>query len=306
MKTQTFSHHQDGFYGVYHPSPTPSDKTLILMLSDTADNYMVKSSAKWLHKQGCNVLAMSPDKKDGGGYHAFPLESFGNAIAFIKSQGSKKIGIVGASTTGMMALLASSFYSEITLTIALTPSDFVMEGFYKGKRDGAAEWPSDNAIATWQGQPLPYLPYAYRHPEYNERVMADSKASGNMIASRPMFEESERRHPIQEAEKIKVENIRGKLILVGAEDDALWDACRYIRRMTARLDAHPHACEVETLVYEHGTHFVFPQSLLKNMLPVGSGLLIRLMFKAGRNYPAQCKKTRIDIDKRLSQSISAW
>ena len=43
-------------------------------------------------------------------------------------------------------------------------------------------------------------------------------------------------------------------------------------------------CEVETLIYEHGTRFVFPQSMLTAMLPIGSGLLIRLMFKAGRQY----------------------
>ena len=76
--------------------------------------------------------------------------------------------------------------------------------------------------------------------------------------------------------------------------------------MTKRLDALPHECEVETLLYEHGTHFVFPQSMLKTMLPVGSGLLVRFMFKAGRQYPAECRQTRIDIDERLSRSILAW
>lgn len=38
----------------------------------------------------------------------------------------------------------------------------------------------------------------------------------------------------------------------------LWDTCKYIRRMTRRLETLPHECEVETLIYEHGTHFVFP------------------------------------------------
>ena len=181
-----------------------------------------------------------------------------------------------------------------------------MEGFYRGNKDGATEWPSDGSSVSWQGKGLPYLPYAYRHPQYWRQIMADSKAGGDRIASRPMFDESERRHPVQEAEKIRVENIKGKVIFVGAEDDVLWDTCKYIRRMTKRLDALPHKCEVETLIYEHGTHFVFPQSMLKTMLPVCSELLIRLMFKAGREYPKECRQTRIDIDEKLSRNILDW
>ena len=206
----------------------------------------------------------------------------------------------------MVALVAASLFPEITLTIAISPPDFIMEGFYQGKKDGAHEWPSNGSSLSWQGQPLPYLSYAYRHPQYWQQIMADSKTSGDKIASRPMFDESERLHPVQEEERIKVENIKGKLIFVGAEDDVLWDTCKYIRRMMKRLDELPHDCTAESLLYEHCTHFVFPQSMLTTMLPVGSGLLIRLMFKAGRNYPKECRQTRLDIDRKLSQAISEW
>lgn len=305
MDKQYFSPEQDGFYGVYYPNPVPSDKAMIAMLGDSSDDHMVKSGVKWLHKYGCNVMAMSPDKKDYG-HHDYPLERIDRVIQFLKSQGDQKIGIVGASTTGMVALAAASLFPDLTLTIAMTPPDFIMEGFIRDGKDGAEERPSDGSSLTWQGRPLPYLPYAYRHPRYWQQVMADSKASGNKIASRPMFEESERLHPIREEECIKVENIKGKLIFVGAEDDVLWDTCKYIRRMMKRLDTLPHDCTAEALLYEHGTHFVFPQSMLTTMLPVGSGLLVRLMFKAGRQYPRECKQTRLDIDEKLARFIAEW
>lgn len=93
--------------------------------------------------------------------------------------------------------------------------------------------------------------------------MADSKTGGDRIASRKMFDESEQLHPVQEREKIRAENIKGKVIFVGAEDDVLWDTCKYIRRMNKRLNALPHQCETQTLIYAHGTHFVFPESMLK-------------------------------------------
>lgn len=93
---------------------------------------------------------------------------------------------------------------------------------------------------------------------------------------------------------------------MGAEDDVLWDTCKYIRRMMKRLDTLPHDCTAEALIYEHGTHFVFPQSMLTTMLPVGSGLLVRLMFKAGRQYPKECKQPRLDIDEKLARFIAEW
>lgn len=53
-------------------------------------------------------------------------------------------------------------------------------------------------------------------------------------------------------------------------------------------------------------HFAFPQSMLKRMLPVGSGLLVRIMFRAGKEYPKECRETRIDIDNRLRQVFRDW
>lgn len=305
MDKRYFSPERDGFYGVYYPNPVPSRKAMIAMLGDSSDDHMVKSGVTWLCRHGCNVMAMSPDKKDYG-HHDYPLEWIGRAIAVLKARGNQKIGIVGASTTGMVALVAASLFPDITLTIALSPPDFIMEGFYQGNKEGAKEWPSDGSSLSWQGQPLPYLPYAYRHPQYWQQVMADSRAGGDKIASRPMFAESERRHPVREEERIKVEKIKGKVIFAGAEDDVLWDTCKYIRRIMKRLETLPHDCTAEALLYEHGTHFIFPQSMLTTMLPVGSGLLIRLMFKAGRQYPKECKETRLDIDEKLSRFIAEW
>ena len=94
--------------------------------------------------------------------------------------------------------------------------------------------------------------------------------------------------------------------MVGAEDDVLWDTCRYIRRMQERLASLPHTCEYEAWLYEHGTHFVFPESMLKMVLPFGINLIVGLMFKAGKQYPSECRETRIDIDRRLQKAIREW
>ena len=85
-------------------------------------------------------------------------------------------------------------------------------------------------------------------------------------------------------EMIKVENIKGRLFLVGAEDDSFWEAGKYIRRMDRRLKERPHTCEYVPLVYEHGTHFVLPESMLRMVLPVGLKFVLRFIFKAAKEY----------------------
>ena len=61
------------------------------------------------------------------------------------------------------------------ITIALSPSDFIMEGFYRDGKDGAKERPGDHeSTLSWQGEPLPYLPYAYRHPEYWQKLKEEA------------------------------------------------------------------------------------------------------------------------------------
>lgn len=306
MKKIRFGIDTDGFHGVYWKNFAKTNAGLILMLGDGSEDYMARSGVKWAQKQGVNVMTMSPAARDYG-YHNYPLERIERAIQWMKRHGNSKIGIAGASTTGTLALVAASYFPDITLTIAMTPSDFVWEGFMQGKREECREWPVDGeSLFSYQGKPLPYMPFVYRHPDYWHVVKKDSKESGNIIASRRLFDDSEKAHFIQEEEYIKIEQIKGKLILVGAEDDVLWNTARYIRRMEERLSTKSHDCDCEVLLYRHGTHFVFPQSMLRSMLPVGSGLLVKLAFTAGRKYPEECKATRLDIDKRVSAAIAIW
>ena len=298
---------EKGFYGCYWPcGGKESDVAVMAMLGDDCEDHVAKSGVRWLHKKfGVNVLTLSPAHKDYS-HHNLPVERIGAAIEYLKGKGNKKFGIAGASTTGMFSLIAASYYPEITLTIAMTPSDFVMEGFYQGKRDGMAEWPGEGeSTASWQGEPLPYLPFVYRHPEYYQKMKADAKKSKDMLVSRGVFDDSEKAHPIREEEFIKVERIKGKLLLIGAEDDVLWDTARYIRRMEERLSRLPHECEVESMIYDHATHFVFPESLLKQMTPIGGSLFVGL-FKAGRDYKKECKEARVDIDLRTTRAIQNW
>ena len=305
MKHIYFHIPQDGFYGAYYPNPVRSNCAVILMLGDRIDDKMARMGVKWLHQRGCNVLTMAPETKDYA-FHRFRIEYFESAIAFLKRY-NDKVGFCGASTTAMTALTAASLLPDITLTIAISPSDFVMEGFYRDGLDGARERPGEGESSlSYRGEDLPYLPYAYRHPEYWNQLAAEAKRRGDMAAARDMFDRSEELCPVSEDMRIKVERIQGIVALVGAEDDSLWDTCRYIRRMAERLRQKPHSCKCAVLTYQHGSHFMFPQSMLEILLPVGSSLLLRMAFHSLRVYPRESKQTRIDLDRKLCRLIAMW
>ena len=302
MEKLFFDTEKDGFYGTYYINPKEYHFAMIGMFGDDPNDYMAKCGAKWLHKNGVNVLCMSPGKKDYSHVN-YPLERIETAIQWLKNNGNKKIGIVGMSTTGMDALVAASFFSDITLTFALTPSDFIWQGFEQGNKDGCKEWPIEGeSLFSYREKPLPYMPFCYKNPQYWHVIEQETKRTGDMINSRKLFDDSEAVHPILEEEKIKIEKIHGKLLLIGAEDDVLWDAAKYIRRMEER----EHICKLEAVVYKYGTHFVFPESMLKMMLPIGSASFVKFAFQSARKHPKECLETRIDIDVRIRNAIEEW
>ncbi|WP_286083017.1 acyl-CoA thioester hydrolase/BAAT C-terminal domain-containing protein [Parablautia intestinalis] len=127
---------------------------------------------------------------------------------------------------------AASYFQDITLTIALTPTDFIWQGVMQGGRDGCKEWPAEGeSLLSYRGEPLPYIPFVCQHPQYWRSVAAERRRTGDMIHARKFYEDSEAAYSITEAEIIKVEDIHGKLLLIGAEDDVLWKTAKYIWRM---------------------------------------------------------------------------
>lgn len=306
MKKQFFSNEKDGFYGTYYENPKGANCAMIGLFGDDPNDFMAKCGAKWLHKKGVNVMCMSPDVKNYGHVN-FPLERIETAIKWLKSHGNKKIGIMGMSTAGMDSLVAASYFPDITLTFGLTPSDFVWQGFEQGEKDGCKEWPiPDASTLSWQGKPLAYMPFVYAHPEYYHKIEEETKGSGDITRSTHLFIDSEKAREHTEEEMIKVENIKGKLIMVGADDDSFWEAGKYVRRMDKRLKERPHECDYEALTYEHGTHFVLPETMLRKALPVGLKFVMKFIFKAAKDYPKECEQTRKDIDRRLSAALKQW
>ena len=72
------------------------------------------------------------------------------------------------------------------------------------------------------------------------------------------------------------------------------------------MKACVHESKYDALIYEHGTHFAFPESMLRQLLPLFSDFMVSRAFRAAKEYPKECKATREDIDRRMKQAIQEW
>lgn len=86
----------------------------------------------------------------------------------------------------------------------------------------------------------------------------------------------------------------------------MWDTCKYIRRMDKRLKNRPHSCTYDMLLYDYGTHFIFPESMLRLALPFGKKLVMSLAFRSAKKHPKECRQTRLNIDEELNSILSRW
>ena len=108
MKKQFFENEKDGFYGTYYENPKGADCAVIGLFGDDPNDYMAKCGAKWLHRNGVNILCTSPGRKNYSHVN-YPLERIETAIKWLQNHGNCKIGIMGISTTGMDSVKLENF-----------------------------------------------------------------------------------------------------------------------------------------------------------------------------------------------------
>lgn len=299
----------DGFRGYFYPAASPSEKTMIILLGDDGNDFLSQAAARWFTKyQGCNALCMAlrENQNQDPGIDLWKLETVQAAISWLKSQGNVKIGIFGMSMQAVIALSAAARMPEISLVLCFAPCDYVPWGFRHGPvgSDKNAEYPTGNSLLTYQGEPLPFQSAGMEKEEYAALFRSESKKYREMH-SRTVFDRSEEINPIAEETYIPAEQIRGAVLLVGAEDDSMWNSQKYIGRLTGRLKEKEFMFPVKAFLYGRGTHLLMPQRMLMEALPVIGGWTA-FLFHSGRQHYKACKAARLNLDRKLTSYLSSW
>jgi len=165
-----------------------------------------------------------------------PLEYFKTAIDWLRVQPTvdpDRIGIVGGSIGGEVALTVAAHYREIRVVVAAMPSSVVWPGIVHT----AGEPPS---TFTLDGRPLPYLPYGGPFTTIFNLYAKGLQAVGQH----------------QDA-VIPVERINGPVMLVCGLSDTLWPSCPMSEQVAARLKAKHFTHPLQLLEYPDAGHAVF-------------------------------------------------
>lgn len=164
-----------------------------------------------------------------------PVETVGGALDALSKRADvdqNKIAIFGISKGGELALLAASTYPQIRAVIAVVPSPFGWQSIGGNYQLPASSW-------TVAGKPLPFVPYA----AVMGQSIGASYAQHKPLDLRPGYVASMADKSAVSAAMFHLENIRGPVLCLSAQDDQIWDSSTQCAMTTSylRTQHHPYA-----------------------------------------------------------------
>jgi dienelactone hydrolase len=168
-----------------------------------------------------------------------PLEYFKNAIDWMESRetvDNHKLGVMGWSKGGELALLLASRFSELRAVVAYVPSHVVWQGIGYG-----SSW-------TYKGEPLPYVPYKPGAGGYDPQNPTNPINLGELYLGSLDNQEA-----VAQA-SIPVEDINGPVLLISGHDDQMWPSQLMAEKIISRLKEHNFTYQYDHLPYEQAGH----------------------------------------------------
>jgi hypothetical protein len=204
----------------------------VLVLAGSSGRVAVER-ARLLAHNGIAALAIRWCKPSD--VREVPLESITAGVDLLRSEGMRRIGILGLSKGAEAALMTAVLDPRVDAVIALSPSSVVWGWTTAGSN--VSSW-------TWQGRPLPYVPI-------DNSWLASVPSGEGPVAIRSWYEQSELTYAsLVPAAEIPIERARADVLLVAGGDDAMWPSLPFAERLVARrraaglpvrLVAHPEA-----------------------------------------------------------------
>ncbi|MFJ6672108.1 acyl-CoA thioester hydrolase/BAAT C-terminal domain-containing protein [Actinosynnema sp. NPDC091369] len=219
-----------------------------------------------------------------------PLEYVGTALEWLGGRAGK-LGVVGGSRGGELALLVGATFPQVEAVVSVVGSGVVTQCVGPGPRllgkleHEAASW-------TFQGRPLPYLPYSVPQ-EMRMRVV-----NGEPVALRSAFDRSD---GIPEDCEIPVERINGGVLLLSSGQDENWPCTELSEVAERRLIEHHHPFRYEHVVYAEAGHLIAgpPHRPTTELVVPGPGVTLSM-----GGSPAATAAARADAWRRTVEFLS--
>jgi len=239
----------DGLYGfLYHPSSGGPFPGVIILGGSGGGLYewLAQTFASYgfaaLTLAYFNYQDLPPELVE------IPLEYFLKAVAWMKAQKNIKagrLGLVGGSKGGELALLLGAIRNDFKAIVAWVPSGYVWQGISRNMKL-ASSW-------SQYGQGLPFITGVLT-PEDIEKYR-----KGEMDSVRQFYVLGLERADSAAVEQavIPVEKIRAPILLVSGTDDQTWPSAEFCDAIMKRLERHGHPYEHKHIRCQGAGHMVF-------------------------------------------------
>ncbi len=240
---------EDGLVGKFYQLTGQSQHPGILVLSGS-DGLIRDRGAALLASHGYAALALVYFGSEGlpSMLANIPLEYFEKGIQWLQYQpnvASDKIGVIGTSRGGELALLLGATFPQIKAVIANAPSGIVHSAVSTNAK--LAGW-------TYQGKPIPF---SIGIPNFSDVMnYLSSMITHKPISTRETFLRELTNEKRVESATIPVEKIQGPILLVSGEDDRMWASTVYADMIGNRLATHNFPYPYQHLHYKGAGHLM--------------------------------------------------
>lgn len=267
-----------------------------ILLLGGSEGGLHERDARVLAAEGFTVLALAYFGMPGlpSGLVDIPLEYFFRGLDFLATQprtDSTRLGITGGSRGGEAALLVAAHDARIATVVSVVGSGVVTQGidFARGTLLDILGPPPTNSW-TLDGAPIPYLGY----------VISDDLRSDVARNRTVRLVDAFPPPPIDPDElgrvSIPVENIRGPVLLLSADDDASWPCTAYSQVAIDRLC--DHAYPVEHRIFKGVGHTIAgpPGATFTSTRSPGPGVTFEMGGTPAANTAARAEAWQATVD----------
>ena len=235
---------------------------LILLGGSEGGNLITRSAAPWA-SLGFAVLALPYYAPPGwqsrasefpglpAAFADIPVDRLNEARAWLQARSDvdgERIGLHGTSKGAEFALIAASRLPWIKSVVAVVPSDVVWEGWGQGVE------PGKRSSFSFEGKSLPFVPYQ----DFAEELQGFQ--NGTPVHLRRPQDKGRAAHPAAAvAARIRAENYKGPLMVVGGQDDQVWASGMMAHNIAERRAEA--GLETVSLIFSDAGHFLSAQGL---------------------------------------------
>ena len=223
---------ENGLVGAFYQPPGEGRHPAVIVLTGSGGGLPpATTQAGGLASRGYAVLALAYFAAEGlpPSLSRIPLEYFGKALVWLAAQPSvdpSRIGVLGISRGGELALLLGSAYPQIRTVVAYVPSNVVWPGCCDARN--VPSW-------TVNGQPLAFV----------------SRATHDFLAT--------------ERATIRVERIKGAVLLISGRQDGVWSSTEMSEQVMARLRRNQFPYAYKHLAYDGAGHGILGRPYTSTM-----------------------------------------